>query len=206
MLKRIHEAVSKRSGVRRSPPRETTKVSRRVALAGAVTLPFAAQAASDRGTGAASRGTASQRTVSDLVKRTEQAGAALIRGDINAYLGLIRHADDYTLMQPFGGPATRGFDGRPEKLAELARFFKTGESRLELTQSYASGDLIVLVVIERQHAEVAGLPDQDWSLRVTQVYRRNGATWELVHRHADPLVHPVGIDQAAALARGPAGG
>jgi ketosteroid isomerase-like protein len=60
----------------------------------------------------------------------------------------------------------------------------------------------VLVFIERQHATVGGLPDQDWSLRVTQVYRRRGATWELVHRHADPLVRPIGIDRAAALARG----
>ena len=60
----------------------------------------------------------------------------------------------------------------------------------------------MLVVIERQHGAVGGLADQDWSLRVTQVYRRSGAGWELVHRHADPLVRPIGIDRAAALARG----
>jgi ketosteroid isomerase-like protein len=152
------------------------------------------------------RGHPSPRAVADLVRRTQQAGAALIRGDINGYLELIRHADDYTLMQPFGGPPSRGFDRRPEKLAELARFFKAGESTLELTQSYASGDLVVLVLIERQHGQVGGLPDQDWSLRVTQVYRRNGAAWELVHRHADPLVRPIGIHRAAALAGDPASG
>ena len=73
---------------------------------------------------------------------------------------------------------------------------------LEVAQSYASGDLVVLVFIERQHGEVGGLPDQDWSLRVTQVYRLSGSAWELVHRHADPLVHPIRIDRAAALARG----
>jgi hypothetical protein len=57
-------------------------------------------------------------------------------------------------------------------------------------------------VIERQHGEVGGLPDQDWSLRVTLVYRRQGAEWWLVHRHADPLVRDVGLKTAAALARG----
>ncbi|WP_346659736.1 hypothetical protein [Bradyrhizobium sp. 200] len=41
---------------------------------------------------------------------------------------------------------------------------------------------------------------RDWSLRVTQVYRRQGAEWWLVHRHADPLVRHIGL--AAALARG----
>lgn len=57
-------------------------------------------------------------------------------------------------------------------------------------------------MIERQHAQVGGLPDQDWPLRVTQVYRRDGSDWQVVHRHADPLVHAVGLEQAAALARG----
>jgi hypothetical protein len=57
-------------------------------------------------------------------------------------------------------------------------------------------------MIERQHGEVGGLPDQDWPLRVTQVYRRDGPDWLLVHRRADPLVHAVGLEQAAVLARG----
>jgi len=69
-------------------------------------------------------------------------------------------------------------------------------------QSYTSGELVVLVVIERQHGEVGGLPDQDLSLRVTLVFRRDGAEWRLVHRHADPLVHSISLEQLAALARG----
>jgi len=178
------------------------RISRRVAMVGAAALPFAAEAAMGAGITEGARGGESARAVAALVKRTEQAAAALIRGDIDAYLELIRHADDYTLMPPFGGPPTRGFDRRPASLAALARFFHGGESTLEVTESYASGDLVVLVLIERQHGAVGGLPDQDWSLRVTQVYRRSAAGWELVHRHADPLVHSIGIDRAAALARG----
>ena len=57
-------------------------------------------------------------------------------------------------------------------------------------------------MIERQHGEVGGLPEQDWSLRVTQVYRREGSEWRLVHRHADPLVNSISLEQAAAIARG----
>jgi ketosteroid isomerase-like protein len=60
----------------------------------------------------------------------------------------------------------------------------------------------VLVVIERQHGEVGGLPDQDWSLRVTWVFRRDGSEWRQVHRHADPLVHGISLEQLSALARG----
>jgi ketosteroid isomerase-like protein len=68
-------------------------------------------------------------------------------------------------------------------------------------QGYASGDMAVLVFIERQRAVVAGLPEQDWSLRVTQVWRRRGDTWELVHRHADTLVNKLSLERTAELAR-----
>ena len=62
--------------------------------------------------------------------------------------------------------------------------------------------MAVLVMIERQTAEVGRLPAQDWSLRVTEVYRKADSEWQLVHRHADPLVRQVKLEQAAAIARG----
>jgi ketosteroid isomerase-like protein len=140
--------------------------------------------------------------LAELIRRTAEAASAYIRGDIHKYLALITHADDYTLMSPYGGEPTRGFDASPERLEATARFFQAGEADLELVQSYTSGDIIVLVVIERQHGQVGGLPDQNWSLRVTLVFRHEGSEWQLVHRHADPLVHGISLEQLAALARG----
>ena len=121
---------------------------------------------------------------------------------MRTYFTLIRHGDDYTLMSPFGGEPTRGSDTSPERLEALERYFRNGEAELDVVQTYTSGDLVVLVVIERQHGEVGGLPDQDWSLRVTWVFRREGSEWRQVHRHADPLVHGISFEQLAALARG----
>ena len=140
--------------------------------------------------------------VAGLVRRCADAANALIRGDVRGYLGLIRHADDYTLMPPFGGATRHGFDSSDEAVEELAGFFNAGEAEVELARSYAFGDLVVLVLVERQHGEVGGLPDQDWSLRVTLVFRREGDDWLLVHRHADPLVHELEFERAAELARG----
>jgi hypothetical protein len=60
---------------------------------------------------------------------------------------------------------------------------------------------VVLALIERARVEVGRLPSQDWALRVTLVYRRDGTEWRLVHRHADPLVGGISVPQAAALAR-----
>ena len=141
--------------------------------------------------------------LAELIQRTTEAAKAYIRGDMRTYFTLIRHGDDNTLMSPFGGEPTRGFDDpSPKRLEALEHYFQNGEAELEVVQTYTSGDLVVLVVIERQHGEVGGLPDQDWSLRVTWVFRRDGSEWRQVHRHADPLVHGISLEQVAALARG----
>ena len=151
-------------------------------------------------------GSASGRTpnpdVAAIEKRSADANAALVRGDIEGYLALIKHAEDYSLMNPFGGTPTHGFDDTPERRAGMKKFFKSGTLKQETVATYASDDLVVLVTIEHMHGEVGDVPEQDWTLRVTQVYRRDGARWELVHRHADPLGHKITVPQAAALARG----
>lgn len=143
-------------------------------------------------------------TATRLVERAAAKNAAFMRGDMSTWHALARIAPDFTLMQPFGGPASHGFDARPERLAELARRFRHGRTALELVQACVGSDLAVLVMVERQTGEVGGLPVQDWSLRVTEVYRRDGTDWALLHRHADPLLRPITLPQAAALARGAA--
>jgi ketosteroid isomerase-like protein len=117
---------------------------------------------------------AAEEDVANLTRRSAEANSALIRGDIDGYLALIEHAKDYTLMAPFGGATTRGFDTSSEHQAAMARFFKSGTFDQEVVATYDSGGLVVLVTIERVRAEVGGLPEQDWSLRVTQVFRRDG--------------------------------
>ena len=142
------------------------------------------------------------KVVANLTARSAEANAALVRGDIDTYLALIEHANDYTLMAPFGGSPTRGFDGSAAHRTAMARFFKSGTLHQEVVATYDSGDLIVLVTIERIRGTVGELPEQDWSLRVTQVFRHEGSKWKLVHRHADSLVSGTTVNQAAFLARG----
>ena len=170
---------------------------KRLALKAALAmLPLSASAAQELTTAPP------EQELAELVRKTEVQALAFMRGDMDKWSGLVRIAKDFTLMQPFGGEASRGFDMSPERLARLASYFRNGDARLELVQSYASDNMVVLAMIERQHGEVGGLPNQEWSLRVTQVYRRQGGQWWLVHRHADPLVRHVGLETAAALARG----
>ena len=143
-----------------------------------------------------------EQDLAELVRRVDEATDAYIRGDVRHYLSLFDHLDDYTLMPPYGGQTQHGATYSDEALEQTSRFFASGEGRLELEHAYTSGDLVVLVGVERQHGEVGGLPDQDWSLRVTLVLGRAGDRWQMVHRHADPLVRQIPFEHCAELARG----
>ena len=146
-----------------------------------------------------------EQDIGELVERVTRAAKAYIRGDMRTYFDLMKHTnDEYTLLSPFGGEPARGFDTSPERIEALAKFFRSGDAEVEVVETYASGDLVVLVLVERQHGVVGDLPEQDWSLRVTWVFKRDGKGWRQVHRHADALVHGISFEQLGALARGAA--
>jgi ketosteroid isomerase-like protein len=138
----------------------------------------------------------------ELVELVREATSAFIGGDMRRYFALVNHAEDFTLMSPTGGDTEHGSEVSDAQITEMERFFKRGEATLEVEQTYASGDLAVLVVVERQHGLIGDYPEQDWSLRVTLVFRREDSVWRLVHRHADALVHPITLDLLSELARG----
>ena len=56
------------------------------------------------------QGSITDEELAALIRRTEEANAAFMRGDMRRYATLITHSDDYTLMAPYGGAPTRGFD------------------------------------------------------------------------------------------------
>lgn len=146
-------------------------------------------------------GSITDEELTQLIQRTGEAASAYMGGDTGRYLELTHHARGFTLMAPLGGAPAR-YEDRAENVKASAGYFKNGESKLEAVEAHAWGDTVVLAMIERQHGEVGGLPDRDCSLRVTHVYRRDGSEWRLVHRHADPLVLLIGLEDAAALADG----
>jgi len=143
-----------------------------------------------------------EQDIAALIALWSEAAQLFIDGDLRAYAAIARHAEDYTLLPPQGGDAHSGFDGSDDAVEWTARTFRGGKAELEVFKTYTSGDLAVLVAVERQVGTVGDLPPQDWSLRITLVFRREGTDWRLVHRHADPLVREIPFDHCAQLARG----
>ncbi|MEI2765180.1 MAG: DUF4440 domain-containing protein [Dermatophilaceae bacterium] len=130
----------------------------------------------------------------ELVAQAEAAADAYVRGDLEQYTELVRHADVFTLLPPNGGPPAR-HKNRSADLRDSPSSITDGSARLEHVSTHAWGDTLVIAMIERQHGRVEGRPDQRLDLRVTHVYRHVAGNWRLVHRHADPLVEAISLGE-----------
>ena len=84
----------------------------------------------------------------ELTELMGAAASAYIGGQMRRYFDLMNHADDFTLMGPFGGETSRESMASEERIAELEDLFKGGEASLDVIERYASGDLAVLVVVD----------------------------------------------------------
>ena len=140
--------------------------------------------------------------LAELTRMAQESAEAYLAGDLDTYAKVLPHAADFTLMPPFGGPIRWGFVLDDETREATRSTFRGGRVKVEVDASYVTDDLAVLAVVERQRGLVGDLTEQDWSLRVTLAFRRDGGQWRLVHRHADALVHTVGWNTLSQLARG----
>lgn len=137
----------------------------------------------------------------DLVRIASGAHESLMAGDVTTHRRLITLTDDFSFMGPFGGKPSQAAQFTDARWTEIGRFFRNGrDAEFELVQSYYSKNLAVLVATERATVEVGGMPAQNWSLRVTLVFKREQGEWRLAHRHADPLARAMPLQEAAKLA------
>lgn len=90
---------------------------------------------------------------------------------------------------------------------EVGNIFRQLESSFSECTSYSHeviaadviGDMAYTVGYEHTSASVNGEP-RTYTLRVTQVYRREEGEWKVAHRHADTAVQP---EASLGPSRGP---
>jgi ketosteroid isomerase-like protein len=74
--------------------------------------------------------------------------------------------------------------------ADLGKSFSNCTSYAFELQAYdLVADMAYTVGLERSSVSVDGKP-RTYTLRVTQVYRREDGEWKVVHRHGDELTEP----------------
>ena len=122
-----------------------------------------------------------------FMKRRDEAARAFVRGDA-APLGRLITRD---LPATFFGPKG-GYDQGADQVASVyerdAARFASGNSHFEILHMAVSDGIAYWVGLQRASARLDGSPQAiPFNLRVTEVFRREGDDWKLVHRHADAL-------------------
>ena len=140
--------------------------------------------------GIGGRAGGSQRDFASAVEAFRQAQVPYLKGGPKPRMELLSRSDDVTLLNPLG-PPRRGPAEVDKAGAEAAAQLRDGSVRYEEVSRYSTPDLGYIVQIERVQARLAGSENvTPSSLRVTMIFRREGDTWRVVHRHADPIMTP----------------
>jgi len=119
---------------------------------------------------------------------------ALHNGDPGPRLAMWSKREPVTL---FGA----GMSGRGrEKVSGIfrsiaSRWSDCTDQRVEILAAGVSGDLAYTVELEHTSVSLDGVPVEPYTLRVTQVYRREDGEWKVVHRHGDQI----SMDQGQSL-------
>ena len=113
---------------------------------------------------------------------------SFVKGDPKPCTDFFSRRDDVTLANPLGPPRIGPADV-DAAIAEAAATLRDGVVRgCEEVSRYSTADLGYVVQIERTEARLPGSEDiASFALRVTMIFRREGDTWKVAHRHADPI-------------------
>ncbi|MFH5823765.1 YybH family protein [Georgenia sp. AZ-5] len=114
-----------------------------------------------------------------------EAELALHNGDAGPRRALWSRAEPVSILGAF-----RNAHGRAEVeevFTFLERTFSDCTSYMFELQAYdVGGDMAYTAGLEHTSTSVDGQP-RSYTLRATQVYRREGGTWKVAHRHADTV-------------------
>jgi ketosteroid isomerase-like protein len=122
------------------------------------------------------------------IEASHRALDEIARGNLDAFLDLYSDGADATVGNPFGPPA-RGRAEIEQAGRRAAANYRDGRAlEFENVATYVSGSLGYTFELERFETKVAGSDEiSQVALRVTSIYRLEGDTWKLLHRHADPI-------------------
>ena len=104
-------------------------------------------------------------------------------GNVGPRLAMWSHNDPVTVFGTWR--LNNGWDGVRDAISNVATTFSNCTSyNFEVHAAGVSGDLAYTVGFEPTTCSVNGV-EQTFTLRVTNIYRREDGTWKLAHRHAD---------------------
>ena len=123
-----------------------------------------------------------------FMKEREDAARAYVSGDESPLRSISTRVSPATFFGPQGGYRQGADDVFSKYEHDAAIFEPGGDSDFEILQMAASEGIAYWVGFQRADARMSGSTEAiPMNLRVTEVFRREGAEWKLIHRHADTL-------------------
>jgi ketosteroid isomerase-like protein len=123
-----------------------------------------------------------------FMKRREDAARAYVRGDAAPLGQVVTHESDATFFGPQGGYQQGAGQVYARYEHDATSFQPGGDTHFEILQMAASDGIAYWVGFQPASAQFVGSPAPvQMNLRVTELFRREGDDWKLVHRHADAL-------------------
>lgn len=130
-----------------------------------------------------------QQDFKTFMKERQQVAAAYVSGDAEPLGRIVAQQSPASFMSPAGGvvKGTQAVWSRYEN--DACRFEPGSTTELEIIDMAAGDTVAYWTGIQQAQARMKGQAEAVANkLRVTEVFRREGDSWKLVHRHADPLV------------------
>jgi ketosteroid isomerase-like protein len=139
-----------------------------------------------------------QKAINEIQSATQR----FCNGDANPIKACWSHTDDATMMGGWG-LYEQTWDQVGPRLEWAAARFLEGKGSFETLAFGQDGNLGYSVWLEKYDAKVQGSDTvRPLALRVTQIYRREGGAWKIIHRHADAIMEK--LEATAILPRGKA--
>jgi len=123
-----------------------------------------------------------------FMQHRDSVARAYVRGDASPLARIVAGADPATFFGPQGGLAEGADAVASRYLNDAKAFDSSSDSHLEVLHMSATAGLAYWVGIQRAKVQMRGQPEpRRFDLRITELFRREGDDWKLIHRHADAL-------------------
>jgi len=121
-----------------------------------------------------------------FMTQREKAAKAYVSGDAQPLAGMVATDGAATFFPPHGGKVTGAKQVAARYARDVKAFAPGGRSGFEVLQSESAGRLAFWTGFQTARVTIGG-KSMRMKLRITEIFRREGDGWKMVHRHADTL-------------------
>ena len=123
-----------------------------------------------------------------FMQQREEEARAYVNGDAEPLCRLTASNDPATFFSPRGDVVQGASTVTARYEADAAGFATNNENTIQIVAMGASDGMAYWVGMQHSAVHLQGKAGVvPFHLRVTEIFRREGDAWKLVHRHADTL-------------------